>query len=193
MSHRTQDLAPLTGIAGFVRELRYHEASRQILGLVLMLVYGLAADPVPTFFYPGVVLAVLGMLVRLYASGYIVKNEQLATDGPYSLVRHPLYTGNLLLLVGFTVASALWWTVLVSLWFWWFYYPPAIEYEDRKLRRMFGDRCAQWQQSMPAVIPRGLLPSRGGNWSLRTSLSRNLEPVVVLYTFFCLFWIYRQL
>ena len=132
-------------------------------------------------------------IVRLYASGYIVKNRQLATDGPYSLVRHPLYTGNLLQLIGFTIASGLWWTVLVSAWFWWFYYPTAVEYEDRKLRRMFGDRCAEWQKATPAVVPRALVPSRSGAWSLRTSLSRNVEPLVLTYSFLCLGWIYRQL
>ena len=111
-------------------------------------------------------LAAIGAVVRLYASGFIVKNRELATDGPYSLVRHPLYTGNLLLLVGFTVASGQWWAALVSAWFWWFYYPTAIEYEDRKLRRIFGERCAEWQQATPAVLPRGLVPKRGGTWSL---------------------------
>lgn len=193
MGHRTKDLPPLIGIPALVRELRYHEASRQVFGLLLMPLYALLAQPVPVLFVIGVAAAVLGILVRFYASGFIVKNEQLATDGPYSLVRHPLYTGNLLMLVGFTAASGLWWAPLLSAWFWWFYYPAAIEYEDRKLRRIFGERCERWQRSMPAVLPRGLLPSRGGTWSLRTSLSRNAEPLVVIYSFFWLGWIYRQL
>jgi hypothetical protein len=108
-------------------------------------------------------------------------------------VRHPLYTGNLLQLLGFTVASGQWWAVLVSAWFWWFYYPPAIEYEDRKLRRIFGERCAEWQRTMPAVVPRSIIPTSGGTWSLATSLSRNAEPLVLAYSLFWLWWIYRQI
>ncbi len=193
MGSRTKHLPPLSGIAAVIRELRYHEASRQILGVLLMAVYAVFARPVPVLFWVGTGLAVLGTLVRLYASGFIVKNKELATDGPYSLVRHPLYTGNLLMVLGFTVASGQWWALLLSLWFWWFYYPPAIDYEDRKLRQIFGERCANWQQTVPAVIPRVLWPTRGGSWSFRTSLSHNLEPLIVVYSFFCLGWIYRLL
>jgi protein-S-isoprenylcysteine O-methyltransferase Ste14 len=85
-----------------------------------------------------------GSLLRVYASGFIVKNKQLATDGPYSLVRHPLYTGNLLILIGFTAACARWWAPLVAVAFWWFYYPVAIQYEDRKLQRIFGEAWERW-------------------------------------------------
>ncbi len=193
MGHRTKELPPLTGIASVVRELRYHEVSRQGLGLALMPMYALLAQPTENLFAAGVSISVLGAVVRLYASGFIAKNQQLATDGPYSLVRHPLYTGNLLLLIGFTLASGLWWAVLLSTWFWWFYYPPAIEYEDRKLRRMFGERCAEWQKVTPAVLPRSIVPARGGAWSLGTSLRRNAEPLVLAYSFFWLGWIYRLL
>jgi protein-S-isoprenylcysteine O-methyltransferase Ste14 len=157
-----------------------------------MPVFALLANPTRVLFVVGTVIAVLGLLVRLYASGYIVKNRDLATDGPYSLVRHPLYTGNLLTLVGFTIACGQWWAILVAALFWWFYYPTAIEYEDRKLRRIFGEPCAEWQRATPAVIPRSLAPKPGGNWSLRTSLSRNAEPLVVVYSLFWLAWIYRQ-
>lgn len=193
MGTRTRDLPPLTGLAHIVRELRYHEVARQGLGLLLMPVYALLARPISTLLAVGGVLVVLGAGVRLYASGYIMKNQQLATVGPYSLVRHPLYTGNLLLLVGFTVACGLAWAVVTSIAFWWFYYPAAIEYEDRKLRRIFGEPCAAWQQVTPAVVPRSLIPKRGGAWSLRTSLSRNAEPLVLAYTALCFYWIYRQI
>ena len=193
MGNRTADLPPLTGLPQTIRELRYHEFSRQSLGLLLMLAYALVAQPQALGFWVGALIALSGMLVRLYASGFIVKNQQLATDGPYSIVRHPLYTGNLLLLIGFTFASGQWWTLLVSAAFWWFYYPTAIEYEDRKLHRIFGERWLAWSQTVPAVIPRGLGVRSGWNWSFATSLRQNFEPVIVLYTLFWLFYIARQL
>ena len=193
MGSRTRDLPPQAGPAGFIRELRYHEAARQWIGLLLMPLYALLSAPRPALLVPGAVLAVADMLVRLYASGYIMKNQELATVGPYSLVRHPLYTGNLLMLAGFTLASGQWWAALVSVLFWWFYYPTAIEYEDRKLRRIFGERCEAWQRATPAVLPSRLLPQRGGQWSLRTSMSRNAEPLVVVYSVVWLAWIYWRL
>ena len=39
MSHRTADLPPLTGVAHVIRELRYHEAARQALAVVLVVLY----------------------------------------------------------------------------------------------------------------------------------------------------------
>jgi protein-S-isoprenylcysteine O-methyltransferase Ste14 len=193
VSSRTAELPALSGLAHFVRELRYQEAARQVIGIVLIPLYALLASPLAPLFYAGAAIGVLGIAVRLYASGYIVKNKELATDGPYSLVRHPLYTGNLLMLVGFTVANGCWWSPLVAAAFWWFYYPPAIEYEDRKLRKLFGDRCASWQRTIPAVLPRTAWPSAGGHWSLRTSLGRNVEPVIVVYSVFWLGWIALKL
>ena len=132
------------------------------------------------------------MLVRLYASGFIVKNKQLATGGAYSIVRHPLYTGNLLLIVGFSFASGQWWALVVSGIFWWFYYPPAIEYEDRKLFGIFGEDWEKWSTTVPAVIPASFRMRSRSGWSFQTSLKQNYEPVIVIYTLIWLYVIARQ-
>ena len=187
MTRRTHELPPLTGIPHVVREMRYSEFFRQGIGILLMPVYALLANPDQLSFVVGTVIALLGMIVRLYASGFIIKNKQLATDGAYSLVRHPLYTGNLLLLIGFTFASGQWWALLVSACFWWFYYPPAIAYEDSKLRSIFGAEWEEWSKGVPAVIPTNLRMRGGGRWSFQTSLKQNYEPVIVVFTLFWLF------
>src|SRR5690606_17818070 len=111
MSHRTKDLPPLTGIGHTIRELRYQEIARQGLGIGLILVYALTARSIPLLVAIGAPLVLLGTIVRLYASGFILKNEQLAKHGPYALVRHPLYTGNVLVLVGFAFANGNWWSM----------------------------------------------------------------------------------
>lgn len=162
---------------------------RQGVGLALMPFLAWFSEPKAEPFMFGAVLVVLGCFVRVYASGYIVKNKQLATDGPYSLVRHPLYTGNLLVLIGFVVACGLWWAPLLGWVFWWFYYPPAIEYEDRKLERIFGDAWRLWSVTVPAVIPRRFWPTGPAGWSLLTSVRQNVEPVVILFTLACIAWI----
>ena len=81
MSHRTADLPPLTGLAHVVRELRYHEAARQAFAVVLILLYTVTAAPIPVLVAIGLGVALAGRFVRLYASGFIVKNQELATDG----------------------------------------------------------------------------------------------------------------
>jgi protein-S-isoprenylcysteine O-methyltransferase Ste14 len=191
MSHRTRDLPPLTGIAHAVRELRYHEVARQMLAVALIVLFAATARPVPALAAIGLALALLGTLVRLYASGFIMKNEELATDGPYRFVRHPLYTGNILLVVGFAVAGSLWWTLPLAALFFWFYYPPAIEYEDRKLHRIFGASWEHWAGRTPALVPRSgaaSSPSDRG-WSLATSMQRNGELVLVAFLLICMAWV----
>jgi protein-S-isoprenylcysteine O-methyltransferase Ste14 len=193
MSHRTDDLPPLTGIGHTLRELRYHEAARQGLAVVLIVVYAVTARPLPLAVAVGMPLALLGVLVRLYASGFIMKNEQLATDGPYRFVRHPLYTGNILLVVGFAIAGSRWWGVPLAALFFWFYYPPAIEYEDRKLRRLFGASWEQWSGNTPALMPRfgsrSAAASTQRRWSLATSMKRNGELLLVAFCLLCMGWV----
>jgi len=184
MSHRTADLPPLTGIAHVIRELRYHEAARQALAVVLIVLYAVTAAPVPMLAAIGLPIALLGALVRLYASGFIVKNQELATDGAYRFVRHPLYTGNILLVAGFALAGSRWWGIPLAVLFFWFYYPTAIEYEDRKLQRLFGAAWEEWSARTPALVPRlgGSTPASAGDrrWSLRVSNTHGELLFVVL-------------
>jgi protein-S-isoprenylcysteine O-methyltransferase Ste14 len=192
MSHRTADLPPLTGISHVIRELRYHEAARQAFAVVLILLYTVTAAPIPSLVAIGLAVAVVGTLVRLYASGFIVKNQELATDGAYRFVRHPLYTGNILLVIGFALAGSRWWGIPLALFFFWFYYPPAIEYEDRKLQRIFGAAWEQWSARTPALLPRvGGAPSASvgdRRWSLAVSNTHG-ELVLVAFSLICAGWI----
>ncbi len=195
MSHRTRDLPTLSGVAHQLRELRYHEFSRQALGLVLVVIYGLTGRPSAATFYFAALLIAIGIGIRVYASGFIVKNKELATDGPYALVRHPLYTGNVLILIGFSLATGQWWSWALSALFLWFYYPTAIEYEDRKLHGIFGDRWLQWRERVPALIPavKNWRELRAGSWSLMKSLRQNSEPVIVAFLLFWAWFLWRQI
>lgn len=194
MSHRTQDLPPLRGIQHTIRELRYHEIARQLLAVVLILLYTVTARTTPFLATVGLSLALAGTLFRLYASGFIVKNKELATSGPYALVRHPLYTGNILILVGFALANGTLWSLPVALAFFWFYYPTAIEYEDRKLHGIFRDRWERWAQNVPALVPAlgNVKAMGGGSWSFAKSTQRNGELIIVVYILLCMAWVLRQ-
>ncbi len=193
MSHRTADLEPLTGIARFIRELRYHEIARQGLAVVLILLYALTANPTPFWAWVGLPLALLGMAVRFHASGFIMKNRELATAGPYALVRHPLYTGNILLVVGFALANVSLWALPLALAFFWFYYPPAIEYEDRKLHRIFGTVWEDWALETPALLPTLANANRllDGDWSFEKSTMKNGEAFIVVFVLICAWLVIR--
>lgn len=194
MSNRTQDLPARSGLSHLIRELRYHEVSRQALGVILILVYALTARPVAPLVAAGGVLVLVGTVVRFYASGFILKNRELARNGPYAVVRHPLYTGNVIVVAGFVLCNATWWALPAAVAFFWFYYPPAIEYEDRKLERIFGAEWRDWSKDVPALMPAlgNVGRMRGGAWSFWMSLRHNGELFIALYVLICLGWIVRQ-
>lgn len=136
---------------------------------------------------------VLGVSIRLWASGHIRKNRQLATGGPYAWVRHPLYVGNLMLSLGFCIASGRLWAWPVMATFWLVFYPNAIGEEDRKLERLFGDQWRRWQRRTPALIPRSLpLRDAESEWSLARSMRLNGEPIIALILLVCLAELLRR-
>ena len=163
---------------------------------MLVVLYSATAAPIPLLAAIGLAIAFVGALVRLYASGFIVKNQELATDGAYRFVRHPLYTGNILLVVGFALAGSRWWGIPLALFFFWFYYPTAIEYEDRKLHRIFGATWEEWSARTPALMPRmgsSRAPQPGDRrWSVAVSNQRNGEILLVLFCFGCMGWVAWQ-
>jgi protein-S-isoprenylcysteine O-methyltransferase Ste14 len=172
------------GLAGFVDSLRYHEASRQGLGLLLLLVCAWFALPAgENRITAGLVIAALGQAWRIYAAGVIYKNKRLATTGAYSLVRHPLYLGNFLILAGFTLACANWAVVAVVAFFLLFYYPAAIRYEDHKLQGLFGEEWQAWGTRTPAMFPTRLhwRANEDAEWDAQQSLFRNGELVYTVF------------
>jgi methanethiol S-methyltransferase len=84
------------------------------------------------------------------------KNEEitegLMTDGWYKIVRHPLYFGLFLLFLGFffvfpTVGIA------ISVAFSQLYVVIGIEFEERKLRRIFGQQYVDFSRGKKKFIP----------------------------------------
>jgi hypothetical protein len=172
------------GLGRLLYDLRHRRRRyRQLVGIAFVVWMTLVGRPVVELYWLGVALAVLGMLVRLWASGFVMKNQVLATVGPYARVRHPLYVGNLLICAGFCAASSLWWSVPVALAMLFFFYPQTIRYEDQKLQRLFPGDWDRWAAETRALLPR-LTPYPGAGervpWSLARSLLRNGEPLHIL-------------
>jgi hypothetical protein len=183
-SSRIEKMGNRRGLAGFIDRLRYHEASRQGFGLILLWVCAYFTLPAgePRIVI-GFVIAAIGQVWRIYAAGVIYKNRKLASTGAYSLVRHPLYLGNFLILAGFTLACANWIVVAAVVFFFLFYYPAAIRYEDHKLEGIFGEEWRAWSEGIPAMLPTRLKwkSNQDAEWDLRQSLVRNGELVYTLF------------
>ena len=196
MSNRTNDLPKLSGIKQLIREMRYHEFSRQSIGIILVSVFCFETSSnsiIPYASNFAISLILLGLATRMYASGFVLKNKELSTTGPYAFVRHPLYTGNIMILIGLCLINGFFWSFVTAFIFFWFYYPTAIEYEDRKLKSLFPDTWEEWASMTPALMPKMDLNGKIfyrldlRSWSLKKSLVANYEPVIVVYV---LVWVF---
>jgi protein-S-isoprenylcysteine O-methyltransferase Ste14 len=95
-------------------------------GLAFLAIFVLAALDQPSrvgtgFVIAGEVLVALGMFVvfRVYrantftsATIVVERDQHVVSTGPYAIVRHPMYAGALVMLLGIPLALASWWALV---------------------------------------------------------------------------------
>ena len=189
---RTEVIGTRTGLLGLFDRVRYKEIYRQAFGLLLIAVCAAFTEPGHDRVIWGLALAAFGQLFRTFAAGTIFKNQRLASTGAYSLVRHPLYFGNLVILAGFCIASANVWVIAVVVAFFLIWYPAAIRYEDAKLERLFGDDWREWSKGTWAIFPNRLNFAKltDTQWGAHQSLIRNGELWITIYLVACAVWLW---
>jgi protein-S-isoprenylcysteine O-methyltransferase Ste14 len=109
--------------------------------------------PLPAAMAWSVALVVPGLWLRAYASGYVKKNQELTTTGPYAYTRNPLYLGSTLIAAGFAVALLSWPVALLLAVFFLAIYVPVIASEERFLRATFPGFEAYCRR-VPRFFPR---------------------------------------
>jgi protein-S-isoprenylcysteine O-methyltransferase Ste14 len=107
----------------------------------------------------GVPISGCGIALRAWAAGHLAKNQRLATSGPYSFTRNPLYLGTLIAAIGLAGAArspglALLFTALFAL-----VYLPAIELEEQHLAAILPG-YKEFAARVPLLVPRW--PARFG-------------------------------
>ncbi|MEJ7809019.1 MAG: isoprenylcysteine carboxylmethyltransferase family protein [Gemmatimonadaceae bacterium] len=123
------------------------------LGFVLAALYLAFVRPTPAAFLLGGCIAFAGLLVRAWAAGHIVKNNALATSGPYAHTRNPLYFGSFLIAAGFSLVAH-WSLLLLVSAFFAAVYVPVIEREHAHISSRFPDAYAEYARNVPAFVPR---------------------------------------
>jgi len=137
--------------------LTYEQIARRLrlpLGFILAGLYiAFGPPPTPVTLAVGAIVAIAGLLVRAWAAGHIVKNDRLATTGPYAHTRNPLYFGSFLIAAGFAIAAH-WSLLLLVVAFFALVYGPTIERERVKVSALFPEAYARWEENVPAFVPR---------------------------------------
>ena len=103
-------------------------------------------------------LVLPGLLLRGYASGYVKKNQELTTTGPYGYTRNPLYLGSMLIAAGYAMALMSGAVAFVLAIGFALIYIPVIASEERFLRATFPG-FDEYCQRVPRLIPR-LTPAK---------------------------------
>jgi protein-S-isoprenylcysteine O-methyltransferase Ste14 len=98
-------------------------------------------------------LVAAGLWLRGYAAGYVKKNAELTTTGPYAYTRNPLYLGSMLIAAGFAIASARWEILVALAVLFAAIYIPTIQSEEIWLREHFADFDA-YARRVPRLLPR---------------------------------------
>jgi len=81
-------------------------------------------------------------------------DHQLVRTGPYAVVRHPIYLGMLLFLLGLAVAMGHWLQLLVAVPLFLAGTRIRTNLEDALLKRQFGGEFEDYARTTPALIPR---------------------------------------
>src|SRR5689334_10344738 len=132
--------------------------------------------PVPFLFIPlvvpgeadlrnwiaGFVLIAIGEWIRLAgvaAAGTVTRRrsrtvQRLVTYGIFSWMRNPLYVGNFLIWMGFTVISGVLWFLPVAIVIFAIEYSLIVRYEEGVLESIFGAEYLVYKQTTPRWIPR---------------------------------------
>lgn len=109
-----------------------------------------------TMEWTGYALVIVGVFIRIYSSLYIGgrKNADLVMDGPFSIVRNPLYVGSFIAVLGIGLQSTSLTIVALLTAGYILYYPLVIRREEAFLTHRFGDRYLEYKAATPRIVPR---------------------------------------
>jgi protein-S-isoprenylcysteine O-methyltransferase Ste14 len=130
------------------------------LGLVVAIFTIALARPTWPSWRAGLIVAVAGELIRVWAAGHLEKGREVTRSGPYRWVQHPLYLGSMVIAVGVAIACR---SVVVATLI--FVYmiatvAAAIRTESAFLRREFGAEYERYRRSASEPAARRFSASR---------------------------------
>ena len=141
------------GIALLVRELLREHARQPVAHAVVYL------NPIVAG--AGIGLCALGIAIAIWARTFIGRNwgapmslregHELVTSGPYALVRHPIYSGISLALLGTSLVAWFPWMALTAAAFAYFVYAAGAE--ERSMRAQFPDAYPPYVKRTKMLIP----------------------------------------
>ena len=126
------------------------------LGFVCGALALVLAHPTPASVTAGLLVAIAGEAIRVWAAGHVEKGREVTQSGPYRLVRHPLYLGSALMGAGFIwSAQSLPVAILVAIYLV-TTLTAAIRAEEAALEARFGPEYAAYREGRAQPTDRPL-------------------------------------
>jgi hypothetical protein len=147
----------------------------------------------------GGAILVGGVLVHIWASGYLTKEMALTTAGPYSMVRNPFYISTLAVDCGLACMFSNPWVFLgYGVIAYLYVYRRRIGVEESVLVGKFGDEFRGYCNLVPRIIPWGCLKGGKGTFGMANlkrhhELSRGLNHIALAAAALSLSFIYSGL
>ncbi len=109
--------------------------------------------------WSGYALVIFGVFIRVYCSVYIGgrKNDDLVMDGPFSIVRNPLYVGSFIATVGIGLQSGSFLLMALLVLGFVVYYPIVVRREEAFLTQRFGQPYTDYMTRTPRFLPKPAL------------------------------------
>jgi protein-S-isoprenylcysteine O-methyltransferase Ste14 len=124
-------------------------------------------------FRVGICFIIAGLCIRLWANGYAIKTEKLTVSGPYSLLRHPLYLGTMLIAIGFSIMLRTSYAGILFIIAMAIVYYRTIKNEERALTERYKEAYLDYKAKVPAILPTIFPYKTGEKWHF--SFARVIE------------------
>ncbi|MDR1691458.1 MAG: isoprenylcysteine carboxylmethyltransferase family protein [Rickettsiales bacterium] len=100
-------------------------------------------------------LVCFGAIGRFYSMLFIggKKDRKIVTDGPFSVVRNPLYVCSFVALLGFLLALGRIDILVIVMVAFFFYYGDTVAREEKNLEKEFGKEYLDYKAKTPKYIP----------------------------------------
>lgn len=134
--------------------VEYFIKYRSFIGIVGLITLLYLSEPSPKSVAIGFFLIVTGMFFRAWAAGYINKDDELATRGPYELTRNPLYFGNFVLGLGIAIAGNNIYSYLIFFLYYLMFFPLLMIIEHNRLKNKFGQKYDNWSRNSNSFFPK---------------------------------------
>jgi len=120
---------------------------RVSLGFVAAAATLVLARPTWDAWREGLLIALAGECLRLWAAGHLEKGREVTRSGPYRFLRHPLYAGSIIIAIGVAVASRSVAAAVVTALYMGLTITAAIRFEETQLRQAFGSTYDDYRAS----------------------------------------------